>query len=161
MPNNGNVTVIQYSNTCIIPNANGKPCGYRFDNLPLALPIIGERPEERAVKVIKKMGEHIALLHPSTFGAIRSEANEIYAPFRIASQFRMEDPNAVHHIKILRTQIVIAAGKPFVPDEHIKERIAGLPELTPESVFVLMATLRDLLCEIAPPSSPEVSKMIV
>jgi hypothetical protein len=151
---NGNLTLMQYSNTCIVPDGKGKPCGYRFDNLPLKVPVIGEPPEERAQKIVEAMGKHLLVFHPSLMMGIKAESERVFGAFRVASQFNITDPNAIFRLKILRVALLSAIGKPFIPDEDIRATIQNAGPLTPESVFVLLATMRDKLCEIAPPSPP-------
>lgn len=130
-------------------------CGYRFDHVPLSIPVIGEQPEERAVKVLQKMHEHITKKHLDHWTAIMMGAQRAFAPFMVATSFAMSDPNAAHHAKILRAQILLAIGRPFIPDEHIQGKIAELNgTLTPENVFRLMCQMRDILAEVPSQNPP-------
>src|SRR5262245_46277284 len=122
---NGNVVLMQYSNVCVVPDQHGKQCGFRFDNLPLKVPVLGEPPEERAQKILEKMGKHVMMSHPSLLMGIKAEAERGFAAYRIASQFNIGDPNAIFHLKMIRASLLYAIGKPFIPDEVIREHIAN------------------------------------
>lgn len=150
--------VLRYPNTCRIlrPEKVSMPenpegaCGWRVDNLAFNVPILGQPPEDRSIKLIRAMGEHIAKVHPQHFAAILIGADQIMKAFLIADAFIVGDPNALLHVTQLRLQLLMTLHRPYIPDDHIREKIATLGHLTPDGVFQLMAQMRDILTETSP-----------
>lgn len=155
--------IVPYANFCRVkvpskirvPDNPDGQCGFRFDNMPLAIPTIGQPPEERVLKMIGKMQDHLKSKHREHYDMIVQGAQFAFVQFMIAQSFHLNDPNAQRHAAILRAQIVIAAGKPYMPDDHIMRAIQTLNgNFTEETVFKLLAQMRDILTETGPQKEP-------
>lgn len=147
-----------YHNTCrvrvpanvSVPDNPEGACGFRIDNYPLAIPIIGEPPEERAMKIIAAMQKHLEKKHPENWRAIQI-GREVLTAFLIGHAFSIEDPNGRALLDSQRLQIRMVLPAPYMPDDHIRkaiESVAAAGALTQENVFKLMCQMRGILTEI-------------
>lgn len=164
-----NITDCLYKNTCrvrvpenvTVPDNPEGACGFRIDNHPLAIPIIGEPPEGRALKIVAAMQKHLERKHPAQWQSILI-GRDVMTAFLIGHAFNIEDPNGRALLDSQRLQIRMVLPGPYMPDDHIRkaiESVALAGPLTSENVFKLMCQMRGILTETsgAKPASALVS----
>lgn len=151
-----------FVNVCRIPKDGSltgmTQCGYRIENPPLNIPIIGQPPEQRAIKICEAMDRHIAKVHPEKHLA-KTIGVKIFDAWLASQAFNIEDPNAQALLYQYRGHIVQAIPRPFINDAAIQHVVAGLAgehglDSKGQQAFVrAMVELRNQLCEL--PTQPD------
>lgn len=143
---------MNFGNTCTLRKPDGTPCGYRIENVPLGVPIIGQAPEDRAIRLAEALGKHIYKAHPTIAQALEQGA-KIYQAFLIAQLFRIEDPNAFTLVSHFRHEIMQAIPRAYLPDDALAKLVDGwqLGEHGPK-VLDGVKTVRDYLTETKVPA---------
>ncbi len=157
-------SLITFQNLCTIrvpskvhmPDNPDGMCGFRIDNHPLDLPIIGEPVDERARKLVEKMGEHVYKQHPEVWNQIAVGVPALQA-FMIGRAFQIQDPNAQQHLGILRQQLLMMVGRVFITDQQLSDLVSSMalePEVS-SRVLQKMQYIRNVLIEAQPAQQQE------
>lgn len=146
-----NAKPANFANTCRLRKVDGTPCGHRIENVPLAVPIIGQKPEDRALRLAEAMGRHIWKSHTEIASAVE-QGGKVYQAFLIGQTFMVEDPNAAKLLEHFRRELVISIPRPFISDEsllRLSETLSDEPEQV-QRIMLTMAQLRNQLTEMQP-----------
>ncbi len=149
-----------YANTCRLRKPDGQPCNHRIENVPLAVPIIGQQPEDRALRVAEAMGRHVWKAHTQFASSIEQGA-KVYQAFLIGQTFTIEDPNAQRLLMQFRREILTPIPRPNISDENLLKIVEALELGSGSTAKVLsaMQTLRNILTETQP--APPVTSPLV
>lgn len=124
-------------------------CGKEIARFPvLDIPIIGQ-PGEKAKKVMKILGAHIATKHTEQFAAGMAMIQDFQA-FLILSQFEVSDPTIRQRFEAIRAGMQMLTRKFTMSDQHISDAVTALDsanQLTPENVKLFVREVRDILTE--------------
>lgn len=132
----------EYKTRCIVPG-----CGKAFVSDALDIPIIGQ-PNERVVKFITALMNHVQAKHPAAMTQISGAIQE-YMGFLVVSMFDVEDPSIVQMKESVRATVFRFSRRMQITDADIQDRVARL-ELNPdqeEGLNILLRDMRDLLTE--------------
>ena len=122
-------------------------CGKQFVSSPLDIPIIGQ-PNDRVVKFVTALMEHVSKKHPQAMQQIAGAVQE-YMGFLVVSMFQCQDPQLAQLQERVRASIAKVSRKLTISDAEIQDKVARL-ELDPdkeEGLNTLLRDMRDLLCE--------------
>ena len=151
-----NICMIRVPSKVHMPDNPDGTCGFRIDNHPLDIPIIGEPVADRARKLVEKMGEHVYKVHRPEWEQIAMGAPALQA-YLVARAFQSHDPNAQQHIGILRQQLLMMVGRVYITDQNLQEIVTSMQLESDVSsrVFQKMQELRNVLIEVQPAPQPE------
>jgi len=147
-----------YANVCRLRKPDGTPCGHRIENVPLAVPIIGAKPEDRAMRVAEAMGRHIWKAH-TLFATVIEQGSKVYQAFLIGQAFTVEDPNAQALLMQFRAEILTPIQRPYISDDGLR-KIVDAMKMEPEAVLSAMQKIRDVLTETQPAPETPVSSLV-
>lgn len=132
----------KYTTRCRVPG-----CSQEFASSPFDIPIIGQ-PDQRVVKFVTGLMQHVQKKHPQAMQAIAASVQE-YMGFMVVSMFECGDPKLTALFEHVRATIQQFSRRFQISDAEIQDRIARL-ELDPddeEGLTILLRDMRDLLTE--------------
>lgn len=138
MSSNG--TTLMHITTCRI-------CGQSFSAPPMEVPIIGEPPATKTLRMIQYLQKHVEKKHPRHYATVIGSCNE-FGVLLVGLSFDTTDPALLQSREALRYGIHCLTRKMIVDDARIEQLIADAGELTATTAAVLMRDLRDALLEI-------------
>ena len=139
-------------------------CGKQFLSSPMDIPIIGQ-PNDRVVKFVTALMEHVSKKHPQAMQQIAGAVQE-YMGFLIVTMFQCQDPQLSQLQERVRASIAKVSRKLTITNEEIQDRVArlGLDPDEEEGLQTLLRDMRDLLTEqgsYAPPNGQPASSPLV
>ncbi len=135
-------------------------CGWIVRNEPLSIPIIGQMPEVRALKLAEAMQRHIRQAHPEISKAIEQGSLK-YSALLAGQMFNLDDPHAQQMMRLLRVECLQPIPRPFISDEAIRNTVDSVLalKLTPDELrdkwIAVIADARSILTETRPAPQPE------
>lgn len=143
MPND-----LKYLTTCQAKTKDGQPCGQRFQDHPLNIPIIGEPPDARTQRFVEALGRHIYAKHPD-HGAVVQNLGMQFTGYLITKTYETEDPGLLSIQNALRYHIHHMTRRIWITDEQLQDTVARLDEegFTAEKVLAALKEFREILTE--------------
>lgn len=133
---------LEYITRCRVPG-----CNKEFVSSPLDIPIIG-RPNERVVKFVGALVEHIQKKHPQAMPNISAAVQE-FTGFLVISMFEVADPKLQEMTEHVRASLAKLSRRFNISNEDIQDRVArmGLDPEEEDGLNTLLRDMRDLLTE--------------
>lgn len=133
---------IDYTTKCAVPG-----CGKTFVSSALDIPIIGQ-PNDRVVKFVTALMEHLQAKHPQIMLTISQRIQE-FMGFLVISMFEAQDPKLLELREHIRASLAKMSRRFQISNADIQDRVARL-ELDSEEeegLNILLRDMRDLLTE--------------
>lgn len=134
---------LEYITKCRVPG-----CKKKFVSDPFDVPIIGHPPNERIVKFITALYDHVQKEHPAQIQQVNGAVQQ-YMGFMAVSLFELQDPELLRMCETIRASLHLFTRRLIISDADIADRVARL-ELDPgqeEDVRMLIQDMRDLLTD--------------
>ena len=147
MSNNGTTSLLTHVTTCRVQDFAGRPCGVRFTAPPMDVPIIGEPPGQKTIRMLQALGKHCAQKHPEHFQTTISGAQE-FQGLLIGLSFDTTDPALLQLREMSRYNIHVLTRKNIVYDKTLINRVVSQEPITGEKAIGLLKNLRDALLEL-------------
>lgn len=132
----------EYLTKCRVPG-----CTKQFVSSPLDIPIVGQ-PDEKVMKFIAALMDHMQKKHPSVMAQIAQHVQE-FMGFLVVSLFEMTDPKLLEMRERVRSDVAKVSRRFQISDAEILDRVARL-ELDPDDeqgLTLLLKDMRDVLTE--------------